>query len=128
MLVIDSSALVKLFSKEEGWEKVREYMTEGMTMSMSIAEVGNALLFKVLKHDLLFETANDILAKFARSMALMHDEEYVETALKTAHTNGITMYDSMFIAACIEEGFGLVTCDQKQAKVARKLGITVTEC
>nr|WP_252973015.1 hypothetical protein [Saccharolobus solfataricus] len=40
MRVIDSSSLVKFFSKEKGWEKVVEIISEGvMTLDLSIKEV-----------------------------------------------------------------------------------------
>ncbi|MEJ2781337.1 hypothetical protein WIW89_10745 [Stygiolobus sp. CP850M] len=44
MRVIDSSSLVKFFSKEKGWEKVAEIITEGiMTLDLSIKEVANTM-------------------------------------------------------------------------------------
>jgi len=42
--VIDSSSLVKFFSKEEGWEKVAQIIEEGViTLDLSIKEVGYQL-------------------------------------------------------------------------------------
>jgi predicted nucleic acid-binding protein len=42
--VIDSSALIKYFSREEGWERVREVMLEGVvTLDLAIKELSNAL-------------------------------------------------------------------------------------
>ncbi|MEM3078142.1 MAG: hypothetical protein QXR38_01440 [Nitrososphaerales archaeon] len=44
MRVIDSSALVKFFSREEGWDRVEEVILEGvMSFDLSIKEVVNAL-------------------------------------------------------------------------------------
>ena len=40
MKVIDSSALVKYFAREEGWERVRELILEGViTLDLAIKEV-----------------------------------------------------------------------------------------
>ena len=48
MKVIDSSALIKYFSCEEGWERVREVMLEGVvTLDLAIKELLNALWKKV---------------------------------------------------------------------------------
>ena len=44
MRVIDSSVLVKYFSREKGWEKARKYIVEGaMTLDLAIKEVSNTL-------------------------------------------------------------------------------------
>lgn len=128
MLVIDTSAVVKFFCKEEGWEGVKAYFADGMTMSFALSELGNALLVKVLNHHFGFTEASEILSKYAKAASLLNDEEYVETAFRIAHSNRLTMYDSLFVAACIDEGFGLVTCDVKQAMEARNLGVSVIEC
>ena len=128
MLVIDSSALVKFFSKEEGWENVLPYIGEAMTMRFALAELGNSLLKKVHNDKIDLKRAEELLTVYSKNAVLLHDEQYTGLAFKTAHDNGLAMYDSISIAACKSEGSGLVTCDGDQAKVARKLGITVAEC
>lgn len=128
MEVIDSSALVRFFSKEEGWERVSPYVEESMTLSLAVVELGNALLKKVRIGEIKLKSAMEMLAMYSKKAFLLNDEEYAELAFGTALDNGIAMYDSMFIAACKDEGLGLVTCDGNQAEAARRLGITVTEC
>lgn len=50
MKVIDSSSLAKFFSREEGWNRVKEVILEGIvTLDLGIKEVVNALWKKVLK-------------------------------------------------------------------------------
>jgi predicted nucleic acid-binding protein len=127
MRVIDSSALVRYFSKEEGWERVEQYVLDSVTVTLAISEVGNSLRKKVLKQEIQQKIANEILVKYAKKVLLLHDEEYVNTAFQTSSLNDINFYDSMFIAACMEESFELVTCDGNQARVARNLGIGVIE-
>ncbi|MEM2550417.1 MAG: type II toxin-antitoxin system VapC family toxin, partial [Nitrososphaerota archaeon] len=62
MRVIDSSTLIKYFTREDGWEKVREIILEGViTLDLAIKEVANALWRKVLRGDLKHETAIKIL-------------------------------------------------------------------
>ena len=44
MRVIDSSALIKYFTREEGWEKVREILLNGaITLDLAVKELGSAL-------------------------------------------------------------------------------------
>lgn len=97
-------------------------------MSLAVSEIGNSLLKKVRKRQVQQKIANEILVKYSQKAVLLHDEEYANTAFQTANAKNISFYDSMFIAACIEENLELVTCDENQARVARELGIGVTEC
>ncbi len=128
MLVIDSSALVKFFSGEEGWESLSQYVTEALTLRFALSELGNALLKKIRSDAADAKKAEEAFAQYSISAVLLHDEEYTKSAFRIGHANGLAMYDSMFIAACTDEGLELVTCDSKQAQVARKLGVKVTEC
>jgi len=60
--VVDSSALVKYFSREVGWEKAREIVLEGMlTLDLAIKEVVSALWRKVLRGEMGFELALKIV-------------------------------------------------------------------
>ena len=127
MQLIDSSALVRYFSKEEGWESVERYVLDSVTMTLAISELGNSLHKKVNKHQVQQKMANEIFVKYSQKAVLLHDEEYVNTAFQTAHDKNISFYDSLFIAACVDEDLELVTCDRNQAKVAREVGVGVIE-
>ncbi|MEM1611366.1 MAG: type II toxin-antitoxin system VapC family toxin [Sulfolobales archaeon] len=49
MRVIDPSSLIKYFSREEGWDRVRDLMRDGViTLDLAVKEVANALWKKVL--------------------------------------------------------------------------------
>jgi predicted nucleic acid-binding protein len=53
--VIDSSALIKYFSREKGWEDVRIYMLEGvLTIDLAIKETLNALWRKIIKEEIMY--------------------------------------------------------------------------
>jgi len=60
--VIDSSALIKYFSREKGWEDVRRYMLEGvLTIDLAIKETLNALWRKIIKEEIMYETVVKII-------------------------------------------------------------------
>ena len=56
MRVTDSSTIVKFFSQEPGWENLREYLYEPITIELSVKELGNALWKKVNRGE--FEEVN----------------------------------------------------------------------
>lgn len=62
MRVIDSSSLAKFFSREEGWDKVKELMIEGVViLDLGIKEVVNTLWKKVLKNEMSYGIAQTII-------------------------------------------------------------------
>lgn len=101
MRVIDSSSLVKFFSKEKGWERVAEVITEGvLTLDLSIKEIANAFWKKVnkgeMKEDLAIKILSDLIKGEAISMA--NQDDYLVEAFRVANRNKITIYDALFIA------------------------------
>ncbi|AAK42117.1 PilT protein domain protein [Sulfolobus islandicus Y.G.57.14] len=126
MRVIDSSSLVKFFSKEKGWEKVVEIISEGvMTLDLSIKEVANSLWKKILlgemKEDVVIKILSDLLKREA--LLIVSQDEYLIEAFKIANRNKITVYDSLFIALAKSNNLELVTSDKKQYEVAIKEGV-----
>jgi predicted nucleic acid-binding protein len=124
--VIDSSSLVKFFSKEEGWEKVAQIIFEGViTLDLSIKEVANALWKKILKGDLNEDIAIKILYDLLKreAMIIVNQDEYLIEAFKIANRNKITIYDSLFIALAKSKNLELVTSDIKQYEIAKKEGV-----
>jgi predicted nucleic acid-binding protein len=124
--VIDSSSLVKFFSKEKGWEKVVEIISEGvMTLDLSIKEVANSLWKKILlgemKEDVVIKILSDLLKREA--LLIVSQDEYLIEAFKIANRNKITVYDSLFIALAKSNNLELVTSDKKQYEVAIKEGV-----
>ncbi len=126
MRVIDSSALVKYFSREEHWEIVRKYMLEGViTIDLAIKELSNALWKKVLRGELFPETARTILQDLVGDniFKIVSQSKYLVKAFDIAIKYGVTIYDVLFIAVALDENMGLITSDQKQKEVAEKLGV-----
>ncbi len=126
MKVIDSSSLIKFFSKEEGWEKVAQIISEGViTLDLSIKEVANALWKKVIigemKEDIAIKILSDLLKREA--MIIVNQDEYLIEAFKIANRNKITIYDSLFIALAKSKNLELVTSDIKQYEIAKNEGV-----
>jgi Predicted nucleic acid-binding protein, contains PIN domain len=120
--VIDSSSLVKFFSKEEGWEKVAQTIEEGViTLDLSIKEVANALWKKILIGEMNEDLAIKILYDLLKSEAIIivNQDDYLVEAFKIANRNKITIYDSLFIALAKSKNLELVTSDKKQYEIAK---------
>jgi len=119
---IDSSSLVKFFSKEEGWEKVAQIIKEGViTLDLSIKEVANALWKKIVIGEMNDDLAIKILYDLLKSEAIIivNQDDYLVEAFKIANRNKITIYDSLFIALAKSKNLELVTSDKKQYEIAK---------
>jgi len=124
--VVDSSSLVKFFSKEEGWEKVTQIIKEGViTLDLSIKEVANALWKKILigeiNEDLAIKILYDLLK--GETIIIVNQDEYLIEAFKIANRNKITIYDSLFIALAKSKDLELVTSDKRQYEIAKNEGV-----
>ncbi|BBG27882.1 type II toxin-antitoxin system VapC family toxin [Sulfuracidifex tepidarius] len=129
MKAIDSSTLVKLFSKEEGWEKVGEVIREGaVTLDLTIKEVANALWKKVLRGEMSEDVSVKILSDLVKGEAIkiISQEEYLIDAFRIAIEEKITVYDALFISLAKTKGIELVTCDRKQYEAAVKEGLNAS--
>ena len=128
MRVIDSTAIVKYFSREPGWEKVKQVLLEGVvTLDLSVKELANALWKKVVRNEMSYEVAQEIIRDMVEGKALRMEsqENHLVDAFKIAVEANITVYDALFIALAKKKELELVTCDAAQAKAARKLGVKV---
>ena len=127
MRVIDSSSLVKFFSKEEGWKAVRELILGGViSLDLSVKEVANALWKKVLRNEMSASDANKIITDLLETevIKIANQEEYLSKAFEIAVRNRITVYDALFVALARELNVELITSDTKQAEVAEKEGVS----
>jgi len=131
VIVVDASALAKYVLKEEGWRDVRKLLEGGaVSVDHVVKEVSNAIWRKcaVLK----LEDAGvavkryELLVELVRSGVVVLESElkYLEKAFRIAIENGVTVYDSLYIAQARELGARLLTSDRKQAEVATRLGVS----
>lgn len=128
MRAIDSSAIVKYYVREPGWERVREVMREGVvTLNFAVVEVANALWKKVVRNEMSIDIAKEIVEDLTirRAIFLEPFENYVTEALRIGAQHRITVYDALFIAFALKRGLELVTADERQAEVAKALGVRV---
>jgi predicted nucleic acid-binding protein len=128
MLVIDSSAVVKFFSRERGWEEIDRYIEDSATLPFAVIEFGNAMVTKVIAREVDAETAAALVDGYSRKAILVDQKDYVKAAMEIAAANNLTVYDSIFIAAALIGRWDLVSCDRKQVEVARKLGVNAIMC
>jgi len=126
--VIDSSSLVKFFSREEGWDRVEEVILEGvMSLDLSFKEVVNALWKKVLNEEMKAKDAEEIIEGLTGPEVIktLNQNDYMLGAFKIAVENKITIYDALFIELAKSTNNDLVTSDSKQAEIARKEGVKI---
>lgn len=127
MRVIDSSAIVKFFAEEPGWEDLKEFMYFSMTIELGIIELSNALIKKVRRNEFQESKVNIILSRYASILRFLDQKKYISGAFDIAIKHKMSIYDSLFICAALNEGYELVTCDRKQAMVAKEIGVKVIE-
>jgi predicted nucleic acid-binding protein len=124
--VIDSSALIKYLTKEDGWENVETHIREGcMTLELAIKETANALAKKVLRNEITIETSKRITAQMLKIVKIMPQVEYLSKALEIAAKHKITIYDALFIALAVNANQPLITSDRKQSEVSEKYITTI---
>ena len=123
MKVIDSSALIKYFSREEGWEKVEEHILEGATtLDLAIKEVANALWRKILKEEMETHQAKEILEDLIKAQAIkiIPQNTLIAEALELAIKHHTPIYDTLFITLAKKLKTTLITSDTKQGSIAQK--------
>jgi predicted nucleic acid-binding protein len=127
-MLIDSSAIVKFITKEPGWESVELYIDQATTIPLALVELGSAFLRKKRKNELPEELGAEILKVYGKTAVFIDQNKYLEAAFEIAFESNVTMYDGLFIAAARGEGGGLVSCDDRQLKVAESLGVRTIRC
>jgi predicted nucleic acid-binding protein len=125
MAIVDSSAYVKYFAKEPGWDTAANYLMQPVSIGLAVAEVANALSKKVRLGEINEEDAALLLRKMIEITRLVGESESVIPEGKAATEKRITVYDALFIVAALENKLGLTTSDVKQARVAEEFGVSV---
>lgn len=131
MIVIDASSLAKYLLREEGWEAIEEYLIKSpYTVDHIFKEVANA----IWKHTILYsrlsrETGLMLYSQlkrliFEKILIVESQEKYVDKAVEISMQYRIPVYDSLYIAQALKLG-ELVTSDEKQARIAEKLGVKI---
>ena len=131
--MIDASALTKYVLHEEGWEVISTYirrMRPLYSVDHIIKEVGNAIwkhcyLRRIIGHDETVRLYRALLRLVDTGVIILEPEaSYAEEALKIALQEGLTIYDSLYLAQARRLG-ELLTSDERQAETAAKLNVKV---
>ena len=133
MIVIDASALVKYLLHESGWEKVSFYvrnMKPLYSLDHVLKETLNALwkysyAFNMIGKSHVILLYRKLLKIVDKGVIIIEPENnYLDKALEISLNEGITIYDSLYIAQALKYG-ELLTSDSMQAKKAEKYHIEV---
>jgi predicted nucleic acid-binding protein len=103
------------------------FLTGVVTLDLAIKELSNALWKKVLRNEMNYETAARIIRDIVegKPFPIEPQERYFLNAFEIAVKGNATVYDALFIAMARGKNLELVTCDEKQAEIAEKLGLKV---
>jgi predicted nucleic acid-binding protein len=130
--VIDASSLAKYVLKEAGWREVRRALEEEtVSVDHVLKEVANAVwrkavILKLEPVEAAWKRLHVLLKLVEEGVIVVEDEQkYLSEAFKIAVENKIAVYDALYLAQAIKLKAALVTSDEKQANVARELGIKV---
>ncbi len=125
MQVIDSSAIAAIVTEEREYEKLMTYLKDGFTVDLAFKECLNVVWKKayIFKEDLNLDSALRKIKLLRKILTVLDQNDYLERSLDISMQHGIAVYDSIFLAAALEENLALVTLDDKQRKVAEVLGI-----
>jgi len=133
--VIDASALVAFCLNERGLnrEKLKEHFRTGVvSIELIKAESANAILVAKRRGIVDAETAKlgfanmlDISGNNIKLMA--EDDELISDAFEIAGTNNLAIYDLMYLSLAKKINAVLLSKDENQTKLAKKLGIGVED-
>ena len=136
MTVVDASALFKLIAEEEHSDRIRKNLLAKTSVGdpieapdIVVPEVLNALWKSyVLKRDMNqsnFESAVKQLDAIMEQLDLISGKELKDIALRVSVEKRIPIYDSMYIAAGIQTGSPLLSCDRELVRKASELGVRI---
>jgi predicted nucleic acid-binding protein len=113
---------------ENDWEAVDPYIDGAMTLNMSLVELASALRKKIASNLMEVKRAMELMEEYSLVADVIDQSRYLGRAIEISALHGTSIYDSIFIAAAIEIGCDLVSSDEKQLKIAEKLGIRTIKC
>ena len=90
-------------------------------------ELGSALLKKVRKNEFDEEVVIAILDRYPNTFRFVEQKKSISKAFEIVKEHNTSIYDAMFIAVAMKDGYELLTCDKYQAEVARKEGVKTIE-
>ena len=117
--------MVKIITKEPGWEKLEELLRGGETLDLALVEVSNAIWKKTVLLGMMKYEDSIIALKAVRELLpqllVVHKSvDFLQRAMEISLKEKIPIYDSLYIALADDKGEKLITGDKKQYDVAIK--------
>ncbi|MGX6960638.1 MAG: type II toxin-antitoxin system VapC family toxin [Rickettsia endosymbiont of Pentastiridius leporinus] len=110
-IVLDASALIALFAKEDGYQLVKKHMRDGVISSVNIAEVYKYCIeMQGLTEDdakTLIKLSDIKIIDFCDDQALINAKIIHKTK-----TYGLSLGDRACIALAIFKNYPILTCDR----------------
>ncbi len=123
MIVIDASALAKFILKEEGWERIADFLKAGtISVDHVVKEVASAIWRRLMRKEIsledarrMFEAMKEVISK---AVVIEDEMDYTDEAFEISIRRSITVYDSLYIALSEKMKLRLLTADEIQAQAA----------
>jgi predicted nucleic acid-binding protein len=117
--------LVKIITKEPGWEKLEELLRGGETLDLALVEVSNAIwkktvLLGMMKYEDSIIALNAVKELLPQLLVVHKSVDFLQRAMEISLKEKIPIYDSLYIALAEDKGEKLITGDKKQYDVAIK--------
>jgi predicted nucleic acid-binding protein len=128
VIVVDASAVIAFFLREEGWESLKPYMKRGFSVDRVVKEFYNAVwkamyLLKTLDYKGMHKVLELFNSYIENNLIPGPGEKYVDKALSIVLEAGITIYDSLYMSLALDKKTLLLTLDRKQRDTALRLVI-----
>ena len=116
--VLDSGVIFAIYFEEEASERAAKAAggCSPITLDLAVAEVGNAAWKRVAFFQERDDAAHLSLSKcleFIASCASMRSSDLAAQAFEISLETKMTFYDSLFLAAAVQENVPLLTLDKK---------------
>jgi len=117
--------LVKIITKEPGWEKLEELLRGGETLDLALVEVSNAIwkktvLLGMMKYEDSIIALKAVKELLPQLLVVHKSVDFLQRAMEISLKEKIPIYDSLYIALAEDKGEKLITGDKKQYDVAIK--------
>jgi len=122
--VLDSGVIFAIYFEEEASDRATKAARgcSPITLDLAVAEVGNAAWKRVAFFQERDDAARFSLSKcleFIASCAVMRSSDLAAQAFEISLETKTTFYDSLFLAAAVQENVPLLTLDKKMYQSAK---------
>lgn len=117
--------MVKIITKEPGWEKLEELLRGGETLDLALVEVSNAIwkktvLLGMMKYEDSIIALKAVKELLPQLLVVHKSVDLLQRAMEISLKEKIPIYDSLYIALAEDKGEKLITGDKKQYDIAIK--------